>query len=315
MPEKFFQRPLVRRFVDLVSYPLTWTGASLLKYFRKQDGDQMPLTKKMLVRKGIYPVSDRYDDPLFQSGQLKRSLQDQRPLPGINWNAEEQLSLLGRFHFNQELTELDFNYNNGIFESGDAEYLYNMIRFFKPARIIEAGGGYSSLIARLAIQNNKVEDPAYDCRHVCIDPHPSEVLIATGVELIKDKVESLPTSFFQQLSDNDILFIDTSHMIRPQGDVLYVFLELLPQLAQGVWVHIHDIFTPRDYPESWVIEKNRFWNEQYLLEAFLSGNQEFRITGALNYLNHNFNDQLIAKCPVLAVQPGREPGSFWFRKY
>ena len=255
MPEKFFHRPLVRRIIDLVGYPLTWTGATLLKYFRKKDGDQMPLTKKMLDRKGIYPVSDRYDDPLFQSRQLKRPLKDQRQLPGITWNAEEQLSILNRFHFNQELTELDFNYNNGIFESGDVEYLYNMIRTFKPLRVIEAGGGYSSLMIRLAIQKNKTEDPAYNCRHICIDPYPSSVLLASGAELIKEKIESLPQDFFNQLRDNDFLFIDTSHMIRPQGDVLYIYLEVLPQLVSGVWVHIHDIFTPNDYPENWVIEK------------------------------------------------------------
>jgi hypothetical protein len=189
-----------------------------------------------------------------------------------------------------------------------------MIRTFKPVRVIEAGGGYSSLMIRLAIQKNKTEDPAYDCRHICIDPYPSPVLLASGAELIKEKIESLPQDFFNQLRDNDLLFIDTSHMIRPQGDVLYIFLEVLPQLVSGVWVHIHDIFTPGDYPENWVIGKNRFWNEQYLLEAFLSGNQDYRITGALNYLSHNFNRQLIAKCPVLAAQPGREPGSFWIRK-
>lgn len=118
--------------------------------------------------------------------------------------------------------------------------------------------------------------------------------------------------FFQQLRANDILFIDSSHIIRPQGDVLFEYFEILPALNSGVIVHIHDIFTPKDYPAEW-INKHMFWNEQYLVEAFLSFNTSFRVIGALNYLAHNFPKEFAAKCPIFSQEPN-EPKAFWLIK-
>ena len=119
-------------------------------------------------------------------------------------------------------------------------------------------------------------------------------------------------ALFQQLSENDILFIDSSHVIRPQGDVLYEFLELLPLLPPGVIVHIHDIFTPRDYPQDWVTGAVILWNEQYLLEAFLTQNPHWEIVGALNHLKHHHFGAFKAACP--AISPEVEPGSFYIRR-
>jgi hypothetical protein len=138
--------------------------------------------------------------------------------------------------------------------------------------------------------------------------------IFLGINLLEKKAEDIDPVLFMNLEANDILFIDTSHIIRPQGDVVFLYLEILPQLKKGVFVHIHDIFTPRDYPDRWIIEENRLWNEQYLLEAFITMNKDFRIIGALNYLMHNFNEQLSGKLPVLANEKEREPGSFWMMK-
>ncbi|MDR2358391.1 MAG: class I SAM-dependent methyltransferase, partial [Prevotellaceae bacterium] len=124
--------------------------------------------------------------------------------------------------------------------------------------------------------------------------------------------EDVGVDFFRQLEANDILFIDSSHVIRPQGDVLFEYLELLPTLTRGVIVHIHDIFSPRDYLAHWVISEVRLWNEQYLLEAFLSFNSTWKILGALNFLHHNHYDLLKEKCPKLT--PDTEPGSFYIVK-
>ena len=89
-----------------------------------------------------------------------------------------------------------------------------------------------------------------------------------GVTVIRQKVEGLGKAVFAELEKGDILFIDSSHIIRPQGDVLFEYLESLPSLNRGVIVHIHDIFSPKDYLKEWVTNEVRFWNEQYLLEAF-----------------------------------------------
>jgi hypothetical protein len=101
-------------------------------------------------------------------------------------------------------------------------------------------------------------------------------------------------------------------MIRPQGDVLHEFLDILPQLNNGVIVHVHDIFTPSDYPHEWIVQSKRFWNEQYLLEAFLTNNSEWEVIGALNYLKHRHFAALQVCCPRLTAE--REPGSFYLRK-
>jgi hypothetical protein len=92
-------------------------------------------------------------------------------------------------------------------------------------------------------------------------------------------------------------------------------LEILPQLNSGVYVHIHDVFTPFDYPDLWVREEVRFWNEQYLVEAFLTSNREYEVVGALNFLSRRFPEKVAEKFPVLAsVMNQTNVGSFWIRK-
>ena len=98
-------------------------------------------------------------------------------------------------------------------------------------------------------------------------------------------------------------------MLRLGSDVQHEFLEILPRLRPGVLVHVHDIFSPRNYLEHWLVNDVKFWNEQYLLEAFLTHNPAWRIIGALNFLHHHHYDALKTVAPYL--QPGREPGSFY----
>ena len=136
-----------------------------------------------------------------------------------------------------------------------------------------------------AISVNNLEDPAYQCRHVCIEPYEMSWLETSGVSVLRQRVEDVNVGFFSELEEDDILFIDSSHVIRPQGDVLFEYLELLPALNTGVIVHVHDIFSPRDQPKQWLEDDVRFWNEQYLLEAFLTDNTRWRIIGALSYLH------------------------------
>ncbi|MDV3128660.1 class I SAM-dependent methyltransferase [Mycobacterium sp. 21AC1] len=241
----------------------------------------------------------------------------------MNWNVDEQLELLKGFDFNNELEaiplenrgELEYFYNNEAFASGDAEFLYNMIRLYKPRRIFEIGSGSSTLLAARAVQRNQREDPGYTCEHVCIEPYEADWLESLGITTIREPVERVELSLFRELEANDILFIDSSHMIRPQGDVVVEYLEILPILQHGVLIHVHDIFSPKDYLDDWIRNGVRFWNEQYLLEAFLSFNAEFKIMGALNFLKHRYPAELASCCPVLEDQMNsREPGSFWIQR-
>jgi hypothetical protein len=127
----------------------------------------------------------------------------------------------------------------------------------------------------------------------------------------RQKVENVGARFFSELQENDILFIDSSHVIRPQGDVLFEYLELIPILNKGVIVHVHDVFSPRDYLKEILVDKVRFWNEQYLLEAFLSQNNNWKIMGALNYLSHHHYEKLKLVAPFLT--PDAEPNSFYIQ--
>lgn len=308
--------------VDFLLVPITATASLVLRAIRQTGFGRMPLTLRVFRKVGIYPLLDHYYEPLFNPSHLRKPLSEDRELKGIDWNVTEQLDLLKRFKFNDELVRFpvdqqadhEFFYRNGFFESGDAEFLYNMIRLFKPKRIFEIGSGQSTLLAASAVTANRSENAGYQCEHLCIEPYEVGWLDELNVTVVRTPVELIDTSLFSQLDEDDILFIDSSHMIRPQGDVLFEYFEILPILKPGVLIHIHDIFTPKDYLEEW-IQSVCFWNEQYLLEAFLSYNAEFKIIGALNFLKHHHADELTAVCPVLRDQlESREPGSFWLRR-
>jgi hypothetical protein len=130
--------------------------------------------------------------------------------------------------------------------------------------------------------------------------------------VLRRRVEDVDKNMFRELCRGDLLFIDSSHVIRPQGDVVTEYLDILPILAPGVLVHIHDIFTPRDYPKEWVTDSLLLWNEQYLMEAFLSENLSWRVIGAVNFLKHHHFEALVRACPNLTQSS--EPGSFYIEK-
>jgi predicted O-methyltransferase YrrM len=310
------------QMLDIVLAPVTLIYTFFLKQIRLRRFRNLPLTKAIMFKIGVFPIIDHYFEPLYNPKHLKRSLRLDRQLPGINWNVKEQLEILDRFQFNDELIKfpiekdndkIEFCYDGGPFQSGDAEYLFNMIRLFKPAKIIEIGSGYSTLMAINATKANQKENPDYQCEHICIEPFENSWLEECNITIVRKLVEDMPLSLFKSLGKNDILFIDSTHIIRPQGDVLFEYLEVIPLLNSGVIIHIHDIFSPKDYPDEW-INNSGLWNEQYLLEAFLTMNNQFSIIGATNYLMHNHYESFSSKCPVLKSQPQREPGSFWIRK-
>jgi hypothetical protein len=269
---------------------------------------------------GVFPIRDHYYEPQFDNRNPRTDFSENRNLPGIDWNIQGQLKMLGLFAFSQELLglpeekrgPLEFYFNNGAFESGDAEYWYQIIRAIKPEKIFEIGSGNSTLMAVKAIRKNHEEDPSYKCEHVCIEPYEMPWLEEVGVSVIRKKVEEIELGFFSRLKENDILFIDSSHIIRPEGDVIFEYLELLPSLNKGVIVHVHDIFSPKNYSKKWLTDEVMFWNEQYLLEAFLSHNGSWAIIGALNFLHHNHYEELKKTAPFLS--PEREPGSFYIQK-
>jgi hypothetical protein len=132
--------------------------------------------------------------------------------------------------------------------------------------------------------------------------------------LIEKKVQDVPISEFTRLHENDILFIDSSHVITIGGDVQYEYLEIIPRLEKGVLIHVHDVFFPAEYPKEWVMEKLRFWNEQYILQAFLAFNESFKILFAGSFMHLNYPEKL-EKVFAAYNHNVDWPHSLWMRRF
>jgi hypothetical protein len=196
---------------------------------------------------------------------------------------------------------------NDWFGVVDAEVLYCIIDHFRPRVIIEVGSGYSTRLMRQAIQESAVKT-----KLCSIDPSPRVVVAACANEEIRTVVEEVPVSRFAgSLQANDILFIDSSHVIQTGGDVPYVFLEILPRLQAGVLIHVHDIFLPFDYPKKFVDER-WCWTEQYLLHAFMLDNSNYEILWPAYYMWQLHRQMMMNIIPVQS--PRCAPSSFWIRK-
>ncbi|MBR0090673.1 MAG: class I SAM-dependent methyltransferase [Lachnospiraceae bacterium] len=312
-------KKLIAPFADIAALPFVLIGGFPLRVLRRFGVEFCPLSRNTLLKLGVFPIEDHYYEPLFNAKRLSGDLNELRPL-AFDLREKEQLELIGRFHYTDELKNVptdgvegeNFFYNNRSFSYGDAEILYSIIRFFKPKRIIEIGSGNSTLLAIKAREKNAEE--GYTSEHICIEPYEMPWLEKNHIKVIRKRVEDVDAGVFKQLDENDILFIDSSHMIRPQGDVLKEYLEIIPGLNKGVIVHVHDIFTPRDYRSDWIKKEIKFWNEQYLLEAFLTMNDRFNVLCAVNFLKHEHFSELVKCCPMLKEHVESEPGSFWIRK-
>jgi predicted O-methyltransferase YrrM len=308
--------------IDLVFSILVVPPAYLLKMYRLAGSRKMPRTTIRLEKIGVFPITNHYYEPLFDTRDLESSLIDPTRKPrGINLDVDAQVKFLRDLNFREEIlaaswnvkankNSSDFFLSNGAFESGDAEFLYQVIRRFRPKTVIEIGSGYSTRIVKVAISKNNSES-ASETRHICVEPYEhAELDSMENIEIVRDKIERFDFEW-DTLKENDLIFIDSSHVIRPNGDVLKLYLEIIPLLPAGVIVHIHDIFTPRDYPKEWLVKDKRFWNEQYLVEMMLQNSSRYEILAALNFLKHEKYDELQEVCPYLT--PLSEPGSIYLK--
>jgi hypothetical protein len=244
---------------------------------------------------------------------------------GLVVNPEEQLALLDKFSNNyraeydawpkQPTNYYDFHISQTSFRSVDSQMLHCMIRDFKPSRVIEVGSGYSTMItAKALLQNEKETGKEFD--FVAIEPYPNESLKKgiPGLKSIIDKrIQEIDISLFKSLQENDILFLDSTHTVKIDGDVNYEILELLPQLNMGVIVHIHDIFFPYEYPHEWIYSGERMWLEQYLLQAFLCNNETYKIIWMSHFMYRDYSDALKTKMNYYEENVPYK-GSIWLKK-
>ena len=209
---------------------------------------------------------------------------------------------------------MEFHLNNGAFAYGCAAATHCIIRKFKPKRIIEVGSGNSSKVIAAAVKANKIDDIEYTCEYTIIDPY-TEVdvsLFPKGTNIHKEPVETMAFDMFKLLCENDLLFIDSSHVCKIGSDVNYLFLDILPLLSKGVFVHIHDISLPYEYGKVYATNKHfrMFWTEAYLLQAFLAFNNAFEVYLPMQYIMKRYPEQLQEFFP----KGNAGSVSFWIRK-
>ncbi|MEA2160077.1 MAG: hypothetical protein QOD66_2457 [Solirubrobacteraceae bacterium] len=206
----------------------------------------------------------------------------------------------------------EYYLDNGLYQAGDAELLYSMIRRHRCATVLELGAGFSTLVSAAAVRANRADD--VHTRLISCDPYASRAAASSVdglAELRPISAEHLEESEFASLGRGDILFIDSSHTVRLGGDVIHLLCEVVPQLAPGVLIHVHDIYLPYPYPRAWYERFGWYWAEQYLLQALLAGNQHLEVLVGAYALWRDRPDQLRRVIPSLAA--GEAPLSFWMR--
>lgn len=296
----------------------------LNKIIKEKEKNRIKITKDMLWGKGFIPSYsiEHFYSPFPVLADIKNHDFHVLPeeIPGIDLNTQGQLELLNNFEssykelpFKDEKTEgLRYYFVNGGYCHSDAIFLYCVLRYLQPQKIIEVGSGFSSCVTldtNELFLNNKME-----CTF--IEPYPAlfKSLIKESdhskIKLFESKLQDIPLDIFRKLKDNDILFIDSTHVSKFNSDVNYIIHTILPVLSTGVYIHFHDIFYPFEYPKEWLLE-GKAWNEQYILRAFLEYNTNFKIVLFNTYLEAMFYNELKDRFPLIFKNTG---GSIWIKK-
>lgn len=217
--------------------------------------------------------------------------------------------------------ELRKGYGPGFTEI-DAMLTYMQIRDLKPKRYIEVGSGLSTYYNSLAASRNREEGRPMHMS--CIDPFPFDRLSEIGgLDIIAKEVQDVEFAFFEQLDAGDVLFIDSTHTVKIDSDVTFLFLEVLPRLRKGVAVHIHDIPFPYNVPypaDSYIFGRDWPWYlaEAMLLQSFLAFNKSFEITMSVPMLRHHDEEFLKGCVPdyerIVHGDDIFPPCSFWMRR-
>lgn len=277
---------------------------------------------------GIHVLPVYYYSPIPDTRELRKNFDRwyrEWSFAGVDFNLEEQLNLLNslraykiecdKLPSSGDIAEQDFGEGYGEPES---HILYSMIRHFKPNTIIEVGSGYSTFFSVKALSLNKQQN-GIDSKMICIEPYPHpELKKIRGdcqIQILPKLVQDVGIDFFNVLGKGDILFIDSSHIVKIDSDVNYLYLEVLPNLKKGVVIHIHDISFPypTPNPDYWIFRKHQFWTEAAIVQAFLMYNSTFKILMCSSFLHYKAPETL---CSVFNIYDPRRhfPSSLWLQK-
>jgi hypothetical protein len=253
-------------------------------------------------------------------------------LSGVEWNVERQMEwvneICGPYH--REVSGVEFHEESAAREWGpgfgavETEVLHCFVRSKAPERIVEIGSGQSTFCMLRAAELNVKEDRTAS-QITCIEPYPRKALRELkGVRLLKQMCQEAPSSVFSELRAGDLLFIDSSHAVKVGSDVIRIYLEIIPNLPAGVFIHIHDINFPYLYNRSTL--SPFFMNnsqETVLLAALLTGNQHLSVLASLSALHYDRAQELKSLLPdydpegnvegLFSLYPrkGHAPNSIW----
>lgn len=283
------------------------TSTALQSWAGMSDGDLRKTLEAMLAQVGFrrlqkvgYHVQrNDFYSPLNDCDFLEANpdLWNNPPLdpPDIDWRHEGQLHTAQTIAtFVGELADVPalgpedgscFGWKNNFWENADAVAQYGLVRARKPARYIEIGCGWSSLLLKRALERNAAE--GHPCEVTLVEPYPNPRIFAHLPKTwrhYRSIVQRVDLALFETLEAGDVLFYDGSHCAKVASDVNWFFFRILPRLKPGVIVHLHDISLPHEYPPPWIFERGQTWNEQYVLQAFLMHNTAYRIIIANRYL-------------------------------
>jgi predicted O-methyltransferase YrrM len=238
-------------------------------------------------------------------------------LPGIRWNLEKQAIWLKETCLPYQKEYVGSPVYREAVAKGmgpgygyiEAQVLHGVLRAIKPARIIEVGGGVSTFCMAKACEKN-CEETQRPCDILTIEPFPRKALrsfVERGLpdvktHLVEEMVQKVPLETFQELSANDFLFIDSSHTVKPGGDVNFLVLEVIPRLRPGVFVHFHDIYLPYDYQRN-VLRSFLCWTETSLVRALLVENHRIEVLACLSALHYTCKELLREIFPEYRPQP------------
>ncbi len=270
-----------------------------------------------------YPPGHYYSTlPSFNDVNLAISwCQDVNTLQGIDLRTESQLEMLtavgnasSQMPFPDHAEELfRYYFNNGFYQWCDGTLLYGFLLCLQPKHVIEVGSGFSSA---LMLDTRDMHNTLSNTSITFIEPYADRLRsLITSKNLEKCRiferpVQEIELAAFDKLQNGDILFIDSSHVVKAGSDVCYLLFKVLPRLKPGVYIHFHDIFWPFEYPTEW-FQNGRAWNESYAIRAFLQFNEEFEIILFTSYLQQLFLREMYRELPICERDPG---SSLWLRR-
>ncbi|MBM3452964.1 MAG: class I SAM-dependent methyltransferase [Bacteroidetes bacterium] len=297
-------KKIIIRLIKSIPIIGTWKSYSE-KYFalHAEPGkyNSPIVTWEEISDNGYYNISlgSKLKDIELNTDYQYNLLQDLKPWI-VSFPFSEQKNHKYRYYSKNEM----FIYNDGVL-------LYGVLNLFQPKKIIEVGSGYSS-----ALMLDTCEEKMMNVKLTFIDPYTSRVdelfekRDFLEINFVRTPVQKLGTQIYSDLEANDILFIDSSHIVKTSSDLNFIFFEILPTLRSGVLIHFHDIFFPFEYPEEW-LKKGLCYNESYFLRTFLMNNDHYEIIFWNDYMVKTREDWFREISPAFHDGQG---GSIYLRK-